>query len=437
MRLLFRFLRQPAPSLVGAGVLARAGSEAEQKWWGRSAAFPRYQSINRAAASGTVDSREQREPGQGVVNCVNIAAALPAHWQAGHDREMRVLVLGGSWFVGRVMVDEAVRRGLEVTVFNRGLSPAPVPVGARLVRGDRERVGDVHELARHGPWEVAVDVHGSVPAVVGRSMKILADVADCCVFASTVSVYREWPHASVDGDSPLWEGDPSLDPGTRRWDPDAYGPLKAGCEVACRNAFGPERLLVLRPHVVLGPYEYVGRLPWWLGRMWRGGQVLAPAPNRAIQPVDVRDLSRFLLDQVERRAKEVFNIAAPPGTRTYGDMLDACIRETARTAARSAELVWADEKWLARESVTQWTELPLWRDAAAPWSMNTDRAQAAGLMCRPLADTVRDTWTWLQGGGLPVLNERFAQHGIDPVKEAALIARWLEVSSRRAARPGC
>jgi nucleoside-diphosphate-sugar epimerase len=292
---------------------------------------------------------------------------------------MRVLVLGGSWFVGRTVAGDAARRGLEVTVFNRGLSPVPMPGSARLVRGDWERDGDVRELARHGPWDTVIDVAGSVPAVVGRCMNVLADVAERCVFVSTVSVYRQWPHSPVDEDSPLWHADPGLEPGTRHWDPDAYGPLKAGCEAACRSAFGQERLLVLRPHVILGRYEYVGRLPWWLRRMQRGGQVLAPAPDRFIQPVDVRDLSAFLLDQLQRRTRGVFNIAAPADACTYADMLNACSRETAASAERPAELIWADEKWLSRQGVTQWTELPLWRDAAAPWGMDARRARAAVL----------------------------------------------------------
>jgi len=226
------------------------------------------------------------------------------------DRAVRILVLGGSWFVGRVVVEDALRRGLKVTVFNRGRSGA-VPSGADVIHGDRENVADLQRLAGHGPWDVLIDVSGSVPAVVHRSTRALAGVVDRCVFVSTISAYRDWPHAPVSEASSLWEGDPVFDPGTRAWDPDAYGPLKVGCELACRDAFGDERLLTLRPHVVLGRYEYVGRLPWWLDRMRRGGRVLVPAPDRSIQPVDVRDLAQFLLDQVARGAQGVFNVAAP------------------------------------------------------------------------------------------------------------------------------
>ncbi len=336
---------------------------------------------------------------------------------------MRLLVLGGSWFVGRAVVAEAARRGHDVTVFNRGRSAPPTP-NVRLVCGDWERPDDIRALACEAPWDALIDVAGNVPAVVRRSAKILAAAAERCVFISTISAYRDWPHMPVDESSALWDADPDFDPRTRRWDPDAYGPLKVGCEMAAREAFGPDRLLVLRPHVVLGPHEYVGRLPWWLARMRRGGPVLAPAPDRGIQPIDVRDLAGFLLDRVERDDVGVFNVAPPVARATYGDMLRACVDVTAASAEQPARLVWADERWLVGQGVTQWTELPLWRVASAPWGMNVDRALGAGLRCRPLEQTVTDTWAWWRDGGRPVSHERFAEHGIAPDKERRIIARW-------------
>jgi 2'-hydroxyisoflavone reductase len=340
------------------------------------------------------------------------------------DGAVRVLLLGGSWFVGRVVAEDAVARGMDVTAFNRGRSGS-MPVNVEAIHGDREDVSDLRRLAGHGSWDAVIDISGSVPAVVRRSARLLADVAGTCVFVSTISAYRDWPHAPVSERSPLWDGDPDLDPGTRAWDPDAYGPLKVGCEIACQEAFGEQRLLTLRPHVVLGRYEYVGRLPWWLDRVRRGGRILVPAPDRGIQPIDVRDLSGFLLDQVERGARGVFNVAAPPDGSTYGDMLRACAEVVADDAVEPPEWVWADEDWLVTMGVGQWTEIPLWRNAVAPWGMTTDRAYAAGLRCRPIEDTVADAWAWLRSGGQPVTHERFAEHGIDPAKEARLIARWL------------
>ncbi|WP_432824745.1 NAD-dependent epimerase/dehydratase family protein [Dactylosporangium sp. CA-092794] len=342
---------------------------------------------------------------------------------------MRVLVLGGTWFVGRAVVEDATARGHDVTVFNRGVTAAPLPISVRRIVGDRESEVDIRSLARSGPWDVVVDVNGSVPAVVRRSASVLADVAERCAFVSTISAYRDWPHAPVDEESPIWDADPDDDPGTRRWDPDAYGPLKVGCEIASREAFGMQRLLLLRPHVVLGRYEYVGRLPWWLARMWRGGQVLAPGPDRAIQPVDVRDLALFLLDRVEDGECGLFNVAPRPEAATYGDMLYACMKATAASDGLPVDLVWVDENWLVGQGVTQWTELPLWRNAAAPWGMRVDRAHAAGLQCRPLAETVQDTWAWLRDGGRAVDHERFDEHGIAAEKESAIIGRWMRRSA--------
>ncbi|MGL5809527.1 MAG: NAD-dependent epimerase/dehydratase family protein [Nocardioides sp.] len=337
---------------------------------------------------------------------------------------MRVLLLGGSWFVGRMVAQDAIVRGHRVTVFHRGVSGAP-PTGARVVHGDRERAEDVRRLASHGPWDVVVDTAGSIPAVVGASSRILADVSERLVLVSTISAYRDWPHRPVDENSALWAGEPDHDPGTRGWEPDAYGPLKVGCEMAARRWYGDNGLLILRPHVVLGRYEYVGRLPWWLARMRRGGHVLTPGPDRPIQPIDVRDLSRFLIGLAETRVTGTFNVAAPAGRETFGDMLTACAQVVADESDLPPDLVWVDEDWLETQGVTQWTELPLWRNAPAPWSMNVSKALAAGLHCRPLADTVADTWRWISAGGQPVPHERFAQHGIDPAKEASLITRWL------------
>lgn len=337
---------------------------------------------------------------------------------------MRLLLLGGSWFLGRLLVEDFTRRGFDVTVFNRGRSAVPELNGIRQVRGDRERDDDLHTLAQSGPWDVVVDVSGKVPAVVRRSVRALAEVAERYVSVSTVRVYRDWPHAPVDEDSPLWPGDPDYDPGTRAWNPDAYGPLRVGCEIACRDAFGDERLLILRLHEMIGQYEYVGPLRSWLERMRRGGPVLVPAPDRGIQPVDVRDVARFLVEQVERGTHGVFNVAAPTEGRTFGALVRACAEVAAADAGGGPELVWADEDWLVEQGVRQWAELPLWRNAAATWGVSNVRAVAAGLECRPLAQTIADVWEWLNGEGHQASQGRPAQYGIDPAREAAIIARW-------------
>lgn len=337
---------------------------------------------------------------------------------------MRLLVLGGSWFVGRVLVEEAVRRGHQVTVFHRGRSAGPPP-GAQVIHGDREDWEGLARLASGGPWDAVIDVPGSVPTVVRDSARALAGVVERYVFMSTVSVYRQWPSQPVSEQSPLHPGDPDFDPGWRHWDAVAYGPLKAGCEAAVRREFG-DRLLFLRPGVVLGPHEYVGRMAWWLDRMRRAGPVLAPGrPERGIQPIDVRDLVAFTLSMVEQAQGGTFNVATPMGRDTYEGLLTACRDVT----GSDAEIVWVDEQWLVEHGVRQWTELPLWRTSPGTWAMDPARAAARGLVGRPLRETVADTWEWLSAGGRAVDHERQAEHGIDPVKEAALLAEWATTTS--------
>jgi nucleoside-diphosphate-sugar epimerase len=336
---------------------------------------------------------------------------------------MRLLVLGGSWFLGRSFVKEALRQGHQVTTFNRGRSGDDVP-GAEVLHGDREDRASVERLASGRSWDVVVDTSGYVPRVVRDGARVLADHADRYLFVSTVSVYAGWPVEPLSEESAVLEcpSDAGADFGTDdpRGYPTQYGFQKAGCERAVQEAFDG-RALVLRPGVILGPGEYVGRLPWWLKRIARGGRVLAPGtPDRQIQPIDVRDVASFMLRGLADGLAGAFNVAAPMGHATYGSFLADCIAVT----GSAAELVWVDDDFLLERGVEQWTEIPLWRTFAGTWRVAADRAEAAGLRCRPLAETVRDTWGWLMGGSGAVLHERQGEHGITADKEAKLLSAW-------------
>jgi 2'-hydroxyisoflavone reductase len=322
-------------------------------------------------------------------------------------------------------VHRAVAAGCEVTVFNRGRSPAVYPPGVRVVRGDRTDPADLARLAglaAGGSWDAVVDVAGSVPAQVRDAARALSPVVGRYVLVSTVSVYRDWPGEPVAETSALHEGDPdAVGPPDGVPGPVAYGVLKAGCEGAVAREYPPDRVLVLRPTVVLGPGEYVGRLPWWLARMRRGGRVLAPGdPGRGVQPVDVGDLAQFVVALVAARGHGVFNVGPPPGRETYGGLLAAC----AAAAGTDPEITWVDESWLVASGVRQWTELPLWRVPRGTWALDVGAAGAAGLICRPLARTVREVQDWSDAGGVLVPHPRRAGHGIDPEKEAALLRAW-------------
>ncbi len=337
---------------------------------------------------------------------------------------MRLLVLGGTRFVGRLIVEAAIDRGHLVTTFNRGRTGGDA-VGVEAVRGDRENAGDLARLVRGREWDAVVDTSGYVPAVVGNAAQVLSSRAAAYALMSTVSVYPDWPQGPVSEDSRVYDCAPDVT-GTAEdeanWSAAQYGSYKAGCERAVAGAFGGQ-VLVLRPGVILGPHENVGRLTWWLARIAAGGHVLAPGDShREIQPVDIRDLAAFTLAGVEAGTTGTFNVTAPIGHGTFGAMLGACIDAT----GSGAQLEWVDDAFLLSNGVRQWTEIPLWRTPSGTWKVDASRAITSGLRCRPMAATVADTWKWLSSGQGPNADGRQVHHGLDPDKERRLLDLWAE-----------
>ncbi|MDH6144150.1 nucleoside-diphosphate-sugar epimerase [Kitasatospora sp. GP30] len=340
---------------------------------------------------------------------------------------MRILVLGGTWFLGQAVVADALTRGWEVTTFTRGRSGLPVS-GARAVHGDRESVEDLARLAGEGPWDAVVDTSASELSTrtVLAGAQALAPVSGRYVYVSTVSVYEGWPNEPLTVESPILD---SLPDGSDEYGQMPagwtganlrYGRLKAGTERATLRAFEPERVTILRPGVILGPGEYVGRLPWWLRRAQRGGRILAPGdPAKTIQPVDVRDVAAFALEQTQADGHQLHNVTAPIGRDTMGSFLQACLDVTGSTG----RLVWVPDELLLHSGVRQWSEIPLWRTHPGVWNIDAASACAAGFVSRPLAETVADTWEWLRQGNLPVQHRRWDLHGIAAEKENAILAQ--------------
>lgn len=332
---------------------------------------------------------------------------------------MRLLIIGGTSFLGRATAEIALSRGWTVTTFNRGRSGADV-AGVEALRGDRDDDAALKQLADR-PLDVVVDTCGFVPRVVAKSAAVLASSGAHYVFVSSISATPTWPK------DPTPEG---LDGQPCRADagPDDgdYGVLKAGCERAVTEVFG-ERSTIARAGLILGPHENVGRLPWWLARMARGGEVLAPGdPHVPMQVVDVRDLAAFLLDCGERQVPGTFNATAPAGNVTFGRWLQDCVEVT----GSDARLTWVDDEVLLSHDVEPWTELPLWmppgQDADAAWQADTSLTQAAGMRNRPVSDTVADTWAWMQAGGASPAKPAhdLPSHGLDRQKEAKILAAW-------------
>jgi 2'-hydroxyisoflavone reductase len=326
---------------------------------------------------------------------------------------MDVLVLGGTVFLGRAVVAEAISAGANVTIFNRGVS-GPAPDGVAQIVGDRTVPADLAALDGRA-FDVVVDTSGYVPAEVALSANLLAPTCGHYAFVSTVNVFPGWPEAPDYRAVGLHEGDPDATRDDAPGDESAYGWLKAGCELAVVRAFGADRAALLRAGCIVGPHDSrVGRLSWWIDRVARGGEVLVPgAPHDPMSLIDSRDLARFALGG----APGAFEVCGAASTR--GALMDACRAATGSDAA----FTWVDDAWLAAQDVEPWTEIPLWVPAAeAPsaFAHDTAAAVAAGLRRRPLAETVAQTWAWQSGGWQP--SERTP--GLDPAKEAALLEAW-------------
>ncbi|WP_432093236.1 NAD-dependent epimerase/dehydratase family protein [Streptomyces sp. bgisy100] len=334
---------------------------------------------------------------------------------------MRLLVIGGSVFLGRTFVQEALRRGWEVTTFNRGRTQSD-PEGVHAVRGDRENEADLARLAEAGPWDAIVDVCGYVPRVVGASVKALAGSASTYLFISSINARPGWPAEPVDETSPRHESSPDAGP-----DDGDYGKLKVGCEMAVEQGF-PGRTLIVEPGLIIGPHDRARRLTWWLRRAAEGGRMVAPgSPEREVQLIDARDLAIFGLDRIEAEDSGDYLVSGTPANTTWGEFLGACVAET----GGKAELVWVDDAVLTEHEVAVWTELPLWSpekgDLSAVWKPSSAKAVAAGLRCRPVAESIHDTATWLFGE--EGLDEAFGEtrtgreaRGITPERERALLA---------------
>ncbi|GHD83875.1 reductase [Streptomyces naganishii JCM 4654] len=326
-------------------------------------------------------------------------------------------MLGGTEFAGRAVVEAAAGRGWDVTVLNRGRH-APVP-GARSLVGDRTAPGGLAALA-DGEWDAVVDTWSAAPRAVHESARLLRGRAGRYVYVSTCSVYDWAPPADYTEDAPLVEG---AAPDAEQSD---YARDKLGGELAASGAFGPGGSLLVRSGLILGPYENMGRLPWWLTRIARGGPVLAPGPRELpLQYVDVRDLAEWILGAVERELSGPYNLMSPQGHTTMGRLLEACTRVT----GAEAELCWTDPETVLGAGIEPWTQLPVWvppgsEEHDALHRADVSRALATGLDCRPVEETVADTWRWLTAiGGTAPRYPDLPAVGLDAAVEAEVLAK--------------
>ncbi len=353
---------------------------------------------------------------------------------------MRLLILGGTIFLGRHLAERALAEGDTVTLFTRGKHNPEILPQAERITGDRAT--DLHLLGSRR-WDAVVDTSGYLPEAVRASARLLAGGAGHYTFVSSISVYRDFRVLGIDEDYPCAEMPEGAAQAVTN---ETYGPLKALCEQAVTEAF-PGPVLHVRPGLIVGPHDPSDRFTYWPERVARGGEVLAPAPpQRVTQLIDARDLAEWILRSARKGQGGVYNATSPgeaaPGSAadpalasgrepdfplTFGRLLDAC-REVSGAEARFA---WLPESFLVAEQVGPWMELPLWvpqePDSLGFDAVSVARAVDAGLRFRPIGETIRDTLSW--AATLPPDRPRRA--GLDPARETEILQLWRE----RAAAP--
>jgi 2'-hydroxyisoflavone reductase len=344
---------------------------------------------------------------------------------------MKLLLLGGPRFVGRHVIDAALARGHEVTAFNRGSNAELYPQIEHL-RGDRSK--DLSALDGRR-WDAVIDTCGFLPDVVRVSAQTLRDSVRHYTFVSSISVYDDFTRANIPETAPLSlltdeqrREVETIDRSEPRNTPaflPLYGALKAECERVVEQAFAG-RAAIVRPGLIVGPYDTMDRFPYWITRVAEGGDVLAPGRrDRPVQVIDARDLAEWMVSLAERRSTGTFNATGPDRSLTMSDVLDAC----RQVAGSDARWIWVDEDFLLEHKVGPWEEMPMWiperTDDAPIGILRADirRAIAAGLTFRPIVETARDTLAWKRP-------DREWRSGIPRERETELLRAWAERAPR-------
>lgn len=331
---------------------------------------------------------------------------------------MRILLVGGTRFVGRAMAEAAVRAGCDVTVLHRGTTSPRSLTGVRHLFADRD--ADLSVLTGE-EYDATIDACAYFPRQVETLAAALGGRGGHHVLVSTVSVYADAESPGLTEESALVEP-PSAD--VEDVTNDTYGGLKVLCERSAVTAYGDDGLTVVRPTYVVGPEDYTYRFPYWVARIAAGGDVLAPGPARSpVQVVDARDMGEWTVALAANRTAGTYNAIGTPLPFGFGDLLDAT---RLAVAPADTSLTWTDAAWLTEQGVTA-QQLPLWSEGSDEWVLAGDnaRALAAGLRPRPLGDTVTDTLDWLRSESPAPLPRLLSRE-----REATLLAAWKAASSQ-------
>lgn len=348
--------------------------------------------------------------------------------QAG--KPLRILILGGTGFIGPYQVRYALSRGHKVTVFNRGQRESDLPAAIEYLKGDRDD-GSLDAL-KGREWDVCIDNPARVPSWIRDAGEILKGKVKQYVFVSTISVYADnsQPNAGEDTLLESYSGKDAMKETSKTLaaDPSLYGPLKAACEREVEKWF-PGIATVVRPGLIVGPNDPTDRFTYWPVRLARGGDVLAPGDgNDPVQVIDARDLAEWMIRMVESRTFGTFNAAGPD----YRMSMAAMLYGIRATRSVSANLTWVPAKFLRGQKVAPWSDMPTWLpgqgETAGFGSRDISRALAAGLTFRPLSTTATDTLDWFKS--LPVERQGNLGAGLKAERETEVLKAW------RASQPG-
>ncbi|MFI4859212.1 MAG: NAD-dependent epimerase/dehydratase family protein [Phycisphaerales bacterium JB063] len=331
------------------------------------------------------------------------------------DNPMRLLILGGTGFLGPHQVRYAQQRGHTVTLFNRGRTNPHLFPGVEKLVGDRNN--DLAALEGR-EFDAVIDNSANIPRWVRQSCDVLQGNIGSYQYVSSISAYASHDTPGMDESAPVGTLD---DPTVERVTGQTYGPLKAYCEQAARDAF-PDTHIVVRPGLIVGPGDPTGRFTYWPVRIDRGGETIAPGdPADPVQFIDARDLARFQIKLAEDNATGTYNATGPNHPLSIAELLYGIRAVT----TSDVDFTWVDADFLAQHEVYPWSMLPVWVPPTEPMrgfgSVNCGRAIAAGLTCMPLADTARDTLDWFKA--LPAEHQRLGA-SLQPDKEQQVLAAW-------------
>ncbi len=335
-------------------------------------------------------------------------------------KKLKILILGGTRFLGPALVESALDRGHELTLFNRGRSNPHMFPEIEKLKGNRDSTIDEGLSALKGrTWDAVVDTSGYITRHVRESAELIADAVQQYVFISTISVYADASQHGISELSPVGMLD---DESSEDLNNESYGPLKALCEQAVESAM-PGRTTNIRPGLIVGPRDATDRFTYWPVRIARGGEVLAPNTGKdEVQIIDVRDLADFSIHCLEQGHTGLYNAVGPICPLTMAEMLHGCRAVT----SQCMNFTWVPAEFLAEQNVSGWTDMPVWvppDDESAGFSdVSNQRALSKGLAFRPFAVTARDTLDWF--ATLPEERQANLRFGIKSEREAEVLKAW-------------